>query len=135
MQPGKYRIDSLQLYNTRINKAIIADVDIDLEKTKTGIKFRKSNLHIDNYDFAIEGFISSDNIYDLRITGNNIDISKIRNYLPDKYQEILRDMTSGGSLYSTAKSKGLMTRTTNPHTEVNFRLEKGNIAYGKSDLS
>ena len=28
-----------------------------------------------------------------------------------------------------------MTRTTNPHTETNFRLEKGHITYGKSDLA
>ena len=31
---GELQIDSLQLYNTRINKRIITDADIDLEKTK-----------------------------------------------------------------------------------------------------
>ena len=28
-----------------------------------------------------------------------------------------------------------MTRTANPHTETNFRLEKGQITYGKSNLT
>ena len=132
---GELQIDSLQLYSTRINKQIIADADIDLQKTKNGISFKKGNLHIDNYDFGLDGFISSDNIYDLKITGRNIDISKIRNYLPDKYSSMLSDYDPRGILVLDSRIKGLMTRTSNPHTETTFRLEKGQIKYGKSDLA
>ena len=132
---GEVQIDSLQLYSTRINKTIITEVDIDLQKTKNGISFKKGNLHIDNYDFGLDGFISSDNIYDLKITGHNIDISKIRNYLPDKYLEMLSEYDLRGTLVIDSRIKGLMTRTNNPHTEVNFRLDKGNITYRKSDLA
>jgi hypothetical protein len=130
---GEVQIDSLRLYNTRFNKTIITEVDIDLQKTKRGISFKKSNLHVDNYDFGIEGFISSDNIYDLKITGHKIDVSKIRKYLPDKYFEMVSDYDPAGILEIDSKIKGLMTRTANPHTETIFRIEKGRITYRKSN--
>ncbi len=82
---GEVNLDSLQLYSTKITKKIITEVDIDLQKTKKGISFKKGSMLIDNCDFRLDGFISADNIYDLKITGHNIDLSKIRNYLPDKY--------------------------------------------------
>jgi hypothetical protein len=132
---GEVQIDSIQLYNTRINRKIITDVDIDLQKSKSGISFKKSNFHIDNYDFGLSGFISSDNLYDLKVTGHNIDISKIRNYLPDKYFELLAGYDPRGILVIDSRIKGLMTRTANPHAEINFRLEKGQITYGNSNLA
>ena len=132
---GEIQIDSIQLHSTRINKTIVTEADIDLQKSKSGINFKKSNFHIDNYDFGLSGFISSDNIYDLKVTGHNIDISKIRNYLPDKYFEMLAGYDPRGILVIDSRIKGLMTRTSNPHTETTFRLEKGQITYGNSNLA
>ncbi|MBK8882615.1 MAG: hypothetical protein IPN67_09610 [Bacteroidales bacterium] len=132
---GEIETESIQLNSTFINKAITGIVDIDLQKTKKGISFKKGNLQIDNYDFDLEGYISADNLYDLKIKGHNIDISKIRNYLPDKYQDMLSDYNLRGVLVLDSKIKGLMTRKSNPHAEVSFRLDKGSIAYARSDLS
>lgn len=132
---GEIQSDSIQLYSTRINKTIVAEFDIDLQKTKKGISFKKGSLHIDNYDLALDGFISSGNIYDLRIKGHNIDIARIRNYLPDKYQDMLSGYNLKGTLVLDSKIKGLMTRTSNPHAEVNFRLDKGSVEYTRTNLS
>lgn len=132
---GEVQIDSLRLYSTLINKRIMTEVDIDLLKTKSGFNFKKGKMHVDNYDFTLDGFLSSDNIYDLRITGRNIDISKIRHYLPDKYYTMLSEYDIRGILVIDSRIKGLMTRTANPHTETTFRLEKGHITYGKTDLA
>ncbi len=132
---GKLQIDSLSLYNVKINKKIESDADIDLDKTKNGITFRKSNFKIDNYDFGVEGFISADNIYDLRVTGHNIDISKIRKYVPDKYFSMVSGYDPRGILVIDSRIKGLMTHTSNPHADINFRLDKGHVTYGKSHLS
>ena len=132
---GEIQLDSIQLYGTRINKTIVTEADIDLQKNKSGINFKKSNFHIDTYDLGLSGFISSDNIYDLKVTGQNIDISKIRNYLPDKYSEMIAGYDPRGILALDSRIKGLMTRTSNPHTETTFRLEKGQITYGNSNLA
>ena len=40
-----------------------------------------------------------------------------------------------GILVIDSRIKGLMTRTSNPHTETTFRLEKGQINYGNSNLA
>jgi hypothetical protein len=132
---GEIKIDSFLLNSTRITKKIIAEIDIDLQKTKSGIRFKKGNLHIDNYDFGLDGFISSDNIYDLKITGQNIDISKIRNYMPDKYLKMISEYDPKGILVIDSRIRGLMTRTTNPHIEITWKMNNGHIAYGKSDLA
>ncbi len=132
---GNVQIDSIRLYSTFIRRTILADADIDLQKTKYGISFRKGSLHIDNYDFGLDGTISSDNVYDLKITGRNIDISKIRNYLPDSYQEVLSGYDTRGTLVLESRIKGQMNRTSNPHAEVNFHLDKGRITSGKSNVA
>jgi hypothetical protein len=132
---GEVKIDNIQLNSTRINKQIIIDIDIDLQKTKSCIIFKKGNIHVDNFDLGLDGSISSDNIYDLKITGHNIDISKIQKYLPDKYLEMITEYDPRGVLVIDSRIKGLITRTSNPHIDITFRLEKGQIAYGKSDLS
>jgi len=131
---GEVQIDSIQLYSTSITKRIPARLDIDLQKTKNGITFRKGLQRIDNYEFGLDGTISSENIYDLKITGHNIDISRIRHHLPDKYTEMLSEYDLRGIIVIDSKIKGLMTRTANPHVEVNFSLDKGQITYRKSDL-
>lgn len=132
---GKLQIDSLRLYSTTINKPILIDTDIDLNKTKSGIKFNKSSYKIDNYDFGVEGFISADNIYDLKVTGHNIDISRICKYVPDKYFKTVSGYDPRGILVIDSRIKGLMTRTSNPHADINFRIEKGQMTYGKRKIS
>ncbi|HUX55810.1 MAG TPA: AsmA-like C-terminal region-containing protein [Bacteroidales bacterium] len=128
-------IDSLQLYNTKIINPIITELDINLQSSKDGIRFKKGTLQIENFDFGLDGSISSDNILDLNITGNNLDISNISKYLPEKYLSLISEYDPSGILLVECKIQGQLTRTSNPHIEIKTLLNKGHIAYGKSDLS
>jgi len=128
-------IDSVKLYNTSIKKSIAADIDLDLQSSVSGILFKKGTLQIENYDFALDGTVTSDNILDLNITGNNLDLAKIRNYLPDEYLRIVADYNPSGILIVKSSIKGLLSRTTNPHIEISCILNEGHITYGKSALS
>jgi hypothetical protein len=128
-------ITSFQLYGTTITKPVKAVLDINLQSSKKGILIRKGSLAIDNYDFGISGFVSSEDVLDLVVTGNNIDIAKIRNYLPDKYLNLVSDYNSKGKMIVDCKIKGPLTRTKNPHVDINFNLNNGYIAYKKSDLA
>ncbi|MCX6327250.1 MAG: hypothetical protein NT144_11460 [Bacteroidia bacterium] len=132
---AEMQINSFQLYNTKIIKTIAADLDIILQSSKSGILVKKGTLHVENWDFGLDGFISSDNILDLNITGHNIDIGKIRNYLPEKYLRLVSEYKPSGILIVRSKIKGLLTRTSNPHVEINCLLNDGHIVYGKSDLT
>lgn len=127
-------INRFQLYNTVITKTISAGLELTLQKSKNGIQFKTGSLAIENSDFGLNGFISSDNILDLNITGHNIDIAKIRKYLPEKYLNLASGYNPSGVLIVDCKIKGLLNRTKNPHIEINCHLYNGRITYGKSRL-
>jgi len=128
------QINRFQLYNFQITRSIVAKLDLILQSSKSGIMFRKGTIHIDNYDFGLEGFVSSDNILDLNLSGHNIDVSKIRKYLPEKYQKLVTEYDPSGTIIINSKIKGHLSRTSNPHIEINWQLKNGRIAYRKSDL-
>jgi len=129
------QIDTFQLFNTKITKQITTDLDVNLHSSKSGILFNKGTLSIESYEFGLDGSISPDNMLDLNITGNNIDISKIRSYLPEKYLNLVSEYDPSGILIVDCKIKGLLNRTTNPHIEINCLLKEGHVSYGKSKLA
>ncbi|MCE5346044.1 MAG: AsmA-like C-terminal region-containing protein [Bacteroidales bacterium] len=132
---AEIQISTFQLYNTTINKPISSKLGLVLKKSDKGIVFKNGSLKIENYDFGLNGTISSDRILDLNITGNNIDLSNVKNYLPEKYFELVSQYSPSGKLFVKSKVKGLLSRTTHPHVEINWLLKNGQIKYGKSDLS
>jgi hypothetical protein len=135
MARSDVEITHFQLYNTIIDKTITAGLDIALISSKTGIRFKKSSLAIENYDFDMDGFLSSEQMLDLNISGNNIDLSGIRKYLPEKYLSLTSDYNPAGILKVICKVRGPLTKTKNPHVEINYILKNGSISYGKSHLN
>jgi hypothetical protein len=132
---AEMQINRFHLYNTNITKSVTAGIDLILVKSERGILFKKGTISIESYDFGLDGSISSENVLDLNLTGNNIDIGKIKQYLPDKYLNIASEYNPSGIIALKGKIKGPVTRTKNPHIEINCLLHNGHITYGKSDLS
>jgi hypothetical protein len=128
-------IAGLHLYNTHITRNFKAKLDLSLKSSEKGVLFRKGKLTIDDYDFTLAGFISSENVLDLKLTGNNISISKIKNYLPEKYFNFISRYNPSGILVVNSIFKGQLSRTSNPHIETNCLLSKGRITYGNRNLS
>lgn len=128
-------ITRFQLDNTMISKPVSANIDLDLQSSEIGILFKKGILAIDSYDFKLDGFISKDDFIDLNIKGNKIDVSKIRNYLPDKYITYVTEYDPDGLLMLDCKIKGPLTRSKNPHVSINYLLKNGRIIYGKTRTS
>ena len=132
---SKIQIYSIKLFNSLITKPISAELNLALNSSKGNINIKKGTLTIENWDFSLTGHISSSNMADLNISGKNVDISKIRSYLPEKYNKLVSGYNPSGVVQLNSSIKGLLTRTSNPHIEINCLLEKGQIAYGKSDLA
>ncbi len=132
---GELKIDSLQLHGISITRPIIGAIDLSLQKTAKGITFKKGIFRMENWEFGLDGFVSVDNMLDLNITGNNIDVSKIRNWLPEKYLKMITEYNPSGVLTGESRIRGLLTRTVNPHIEINWRLSNGRITYGNSHLT
>jgi AsmA-like C-terminal region len=128
------QINRFELFNFKIANSIAVKLDLNLLSSKSGIRFRKGTLHLDNYDIGLDGFVSSDNFLDLNLSGRNIDISKIPEYLPQKFVKLVSEYNPSGVIIASSKIKGQLSRTSNPHVEINWQLKNGRIAYGKSDL-
>jgi hypothetical protein len=129
------QIDSLQLYNYKFNRPLEANVDMILKSSKNGVVFKKGIIRIKDYNFGLEGSVSDKNFIDLNITSHNLDIADVRNYLPAKYFKSVSEYNPSGKINVNSKIKGFLSRTSNPHIEINCLLKDGHISYGKSDLS
>ena len=129
------RIDLFRLYNTSVTKSIRADLDVNLHSSDSGILFNKGTLRIENFNFDLKGFVSEDDVLDLDVSGNNIDLSKIKKYVPDRYQNLVQDYDPAGIMKVDGKIKGPVTRTLNPLVEIAFKVNRGHILYGKSELN
>jgi hypothetical protein len=132
---GGLSIDLFRLYNFTLSKSITSEIDLTLFSSDKGILFNKSTLTLDGYKFGVKGFISSKGFLDLALAGENIDISLIKSFLPEKYQERIAGYNPSGTLNITGILKGQASRTTNPGIEINFDVKNGDITYGTSALN
>ena len=128
-------INRFQLFSFNTDRSIPAKLEVNLQSSKSGIRFRKGTLYIDNFDLGIAGLVGSDNFLDLEITGHNLDISRIRNYLPEKYKRLVSGYDPSGIITANSKVKGLLNRTSNPHVEINWQFRNGKIVYKNSGLT
>jgi len=81
------------------------------------------------------GLVGSDNFLDLEITGHNLDISRIRNYLPEKYKRLVSGYDPSGIITANSKIKGLLNRTSNPHVEISWQFRNGKIVDKNSGIT
>jgi hypothetical protein len=132
---GDLLINSFKLYNTVVSHPLSTTIDLSLQSNKDGITFNKGSLAIDDYNFELNGHISADNVLDLNVSGKNIDLANILTYLPDKYREKAASYRPSGKTTLSCSIKGPVTRTRNPHVEINCSLAKGQIIAGNSDVS
>jgi hypothetical protein len=129
------KINRFDLYNFKLGKSIPAKLDVNLQSTRIGISFKKSVMHIDNYDIGLEGTVNSGDILDLTLSGHNLDIARMRNYLPEKILRSISDYDLGGTVNATSKIKGELSHKMNPHVEIDYQLKNGRIVYKKSNLA
>jgi hypothetical protein len=132
---AELQIDNFQLYNIKIRKTTMAELDLNLQSSKNSIIFRKGVLRIEDYDIGLEGSVTAGKIYDLKIASHNLDIADIRNFLPERYQNYVSEYNPSGTIFFNSKIKGLLSRTSDPHIEINCLLKEGQISYGKSDIA
>ena len=132
---SELEINNFQLFNTIITKTINAGLDLSLISSKDGIRFNKGVMAIEDFMFTLDGFVSSDNLLDLSISGEYINLEKIRKYLPEKYLKLVSDYNPSGVLAVSCKINGPLTRTKNPHVEINTTLLNGHVSFGKSEIT
>jgi len=132
---GDLRIDLFKLYNFRIVKSVETEVDVTLQSTPGGVRFEKSTLIFDNSKYGLVGSVSSDDILDLEVTGEEIDISNIKSYLPENIAGKLAAYNPVGVLNVESRIRGPLTRTANPGIDIKFSVQKGEVSHMNSTLA
>jgi hypothetical protein len=123
-----------RLDNIEIKQNIPASLEVGLNQNEKGIFFRKSTMQIENWDIILTGFIASDNYLDLKVSADNIDISKISHFLPEKFRKAVSGYRPEGNLKFDWITKGKPTRTHDPHYDIKWALKNAHVDYSKSNL-
>ncbi|HEX2968195.1 MAG TPA: AsmA-like C-terminal region-containing protein [Bacteroidales bacterium] len=118
-----------------VTSPVEAETDLSFVSGSEGIVFGKSTLSISNNDFSVEGSVSSGNVYDLTITGDNADISRLSAFMPVKYREVISAYDMKGKIMLNCIIKGPASSTKKPHTEITFSLQNGHISSSGSKTS
>ncbi len=111
-----------------------ATLEVGLNRNSKGVFFRKSTLQAGNWKFIMNGFVAADNFIDLAITGSDIDISQVIDYLPGKYKNLARAYKPSGIMKVESTIKGTASGSQNPHLEIAWSVKDANIAHGRSKL-
>ncbi|HBQ82515.1 MAG: hypothetical protein A2X05_08980 [Bacteroidetes bacterium GWE2_41_25] len=122
-------VTGVQQNNITINKPFNAGLEIKMEDSDKGMIFRKGSLTVEGFRFNISGSVSNDKLLDLNLSATEIDLSKIRKYLPDKYVKPLSEYNLSGNLQVICQISGMVSGTVYPHLELSFKLSKGGIVY------
>jgi hypothetical protein len=128
-------IRNFELFSLSMKTNASVNIDLDLHQSDSGIIFRKGNISLEDFRFGLTGQIDSSDMMDLRITGQNIQLARIKKYLPEKYAETFSEYSPAGLLRSECRITGLVTRKQNPEIDLTFSLEKGSVLYGRSRIS
>ncbi|MBP8959304.1 MAG: hypothetical protein KBG40_02635 [Bacteroidales bacterium] len=128
------KINKFKIYSTILNPAVNISVDVNLSSSGTEITLRKGIAKLEGISFDISGYIHPRKDLFLKISGNEINLSRIKKYLPQKYLDKVREYSPGGMLKAECIISGPISHTKNLKTDISFSLEKGNISYKKSDI-
>jgi hypothetical protein len=127
-------IRRVEIFPVFLKTSTQASLDLNLHKSDSGFIFRKGALKVDNFAFNITGNITNDNNLSLKISGKNIDVSKLKKFLTPEYKNRFSDYDPSGILKIDIALSGIADRTHNPLTRLDFSLEKGHVAYKKSKI-
>jgi hypothetical protein len=128
------QISHLEVFPLFLKTGTSCSVDMNLHKSDSGFFFRKGNLKVEGFNLGISGSIAANKNLDLKISGRNIDVSKIKKYLPEKYQSGYMEYNPAGILRIDCRLKGLADRRNNPEILIYFALDKGDAYYNKSNI-
>jgi AsmA-like C-terminal region len=131
---SSFVIRNFELFSESVKANAAVTIDLNLHESDSGTVFRKGNIRLEDFRFGLTGSISSADIMDLKISGQNIQLARIKKYLPEKYSEKFSEYSPEGLLKTECRITGLASRKQNPGISLTWSLEKGKVLYRKSNI-
>jgi hypothetical protein len=125
---------AIQQNNFKINIPFNAGLVLKMEDSGSGILLRKGSLSIEGFRFNISGSVSENELLNLDLSAEDMDLSRIKKYFPEKYLTPLSDYDISGILQLNCRITGPISGTANPHLELSYSLSKGGISYPETGM-
>lgn len=129
---SKITFDQFRLKNFIVRNHIPSELDIEMHRNEYGFHFRKTRLSVDDWEVLMTGSIFEGNDLDISIGGNNINIARISDYLPDKYKARISEYHPSGVLKIEGSVKGFSTASSNPRVEIAFSVGSARVSHAMS---
>lgn len=126
---SKITFDQFRLKNFMVRNHIPSELDIEMHRNEYGFHFRKSRLSMDDWEVLMTGSIFKGNDLNLSVAGNNINIARISDYLPDQYKARVSEYLPSGTLKLEGSIKGFSTASRNPHVEITFSVGNARVSH------
>jgi hypothetical protein len=104
-----------------------AGLELTMENSDNRLSIKKGELSVEDIHFLVAGSIDSDNILDIELKGENIDLSKLRKYIPENYLRIPEHFDLSGILKFDSRITGKVSKIIRPHIELECNLNSGSI--------
>jgi hypothetical protein len=127
-------ITGIQQNNIKIDRPFKAGLELKLEENEDLILFRKGIFTVEGFRFGISGSVSANNNMDLEFEGENIDLAKIRKYLPKDYLKLISDYDLSGNIQLKSHVTGRFSKTSNPHIDLTSTLINGGITCSETGM-
>ena len=85
---------------------------------------KKSTLFIEDIELALAGEVKRKNV-NLDISATNQALKSILTHMPEKFKSICSKFTTDGNLSCIGKVKGEISKTNNPHFNMDFSITNG----------
>ena len=85
---------------------------------------KKSTLFIEDIQLALAGEVKRKNV-NLDISATNQALKSILTHMPEKFKSICSKFTTDGNLSCIGKVKGEISKTNNPHFNMDFSITNG----------
>ena len=120
------------------NQSSLANLVLHIDKEKQTINFNKGSWKIEKMDLAVNGSIdhSGENTKcDLKISGNNVEITQLLSVMPDKIKSNLHNYRSRGLVNLTAEIKGEAGKNISPEVNAKFHISDGTVLENTTNVS
>ncbi len=99
-------------------------IDASLSFSDSVCYIKKSTLFIEDIELALAGEVKRKNV-NLDISATNQSLKSILTHMPEKFKSICNKFTTDGNLSCIGKVKGEISKTNNPHFNMDFSITNG----------
>ena len=99
-------------------------IDASLSFSDSVCYIKKSTLFIEDIQLALAGEVKRKNV-NLDISATNQALKSILTHMPEKFKSICSKFTTDGNLSCIGKVKGEISKTNNPHFNMDFSITNG----------